>query len=167
MNRPQSGGFQRRPSSTYRNQSNDFPDENESINQFMSYERARSRERSRSRERGASRERVRSKSRDRSQSRERHRRDSDDENENYYNVSSSSHNYSNYLRASLPSAHELVSNKDNNERIRDLEKNNLHLKRMLQLVMNDPSRSIDRVRSSAPRLLVHRQAIRDPLGPPT
>ncbi len=126
----------------------------------MKYERARSRERSRSRERGVSRERERSKSRDRSQSRER-QRNSDDEN-NYYDMS-----IPNYQRAPLPSAHELVTNKNNNERIRELEKHNLHLKRMLQLVMNDPSRTIDRVRSSAPRLLVHRQAIRDPLGPPT
>jgi hypothetical protein len=38
---------------------------------------------------------------------------------------------------------------------------------MLQLVMNDPTRPIDRVKSAAPKLLIHRSNIKyGNLGPP-
>lgn len=150
---------------------NEFPSEYETVNTFEKYEqerRHRSRSRDRSRERSRSRQRSgsrsRSRARSRSQSRDgrdyaaapdRDRSPSDDENDNDRSYS-----------RQLPSAHDLVSNKNATERIKDLEKNNLHLKRMLQLVLNDPSRSIDRIKSAAPRLLVHRANLRDPLGPP-
>lgn len=169
--------FKQRPSSSYRRASssyrlnNEFPSEYDTVNTFEKYEqerhhrsrsRDRSRDRSRSRQRSGSRSRSRARSR--SQSRDgrdytvadRDRSPSDDENDN---------NERSYPRQ-LPSAHDLVSNKNATERIKDLEKNNLHLKRMLQLVLNDPSRSIDRIKSAAPRLLVHRANLRDPLGPP-
>ena len=66
----------------------------------------------------------------------------------------------------VPSAHELVEAKNTAERLRELERTNLNLKRMLQFVSNDPSRSIDRLKSAVPKLLVHRTNINNTLGPP-
>jgi hypothetical protein len=49
----------------------------------------------------------------------------------------------------------------------ELEKTNLTLKRMLELVKNDPSRNIDRISGTTPRLLVHRSNVTNSLGLPT
>jgi len=54
--------------------------------------------------------------------------------------------------------------KDLNQRLKELEKSNLHLKRMIQLVINDPVSSVE-VKSrlsSASRI----NSIKNPLGPP-
>lgn len=56
--------------------------------------------------------------------------------------------------------------KNTAERLQELERTNLNLKRMLQYVANDPSRGVDRISSAAPRLLVHRDKASNPLGPP-
>lgn len=67
----------------------------------------------------------------------------------------------------VPTAHDIVSARNLNTRIAELEKTNVNLRRMLELVKNDPSRNIDRISGTAPRLLIHRAAVSNSLGLPT
>ncbi|RNA13687.1 hypothetical protein BpHYR1_009436 [Brachionus plicatilis] len=62
--------------------------------------------------------------------------------------------------------HEIVSARNANERIKELEQTNLNLKRMLDLVVSDPTSSTERIKTSNTRLLVNRSAAQNPLGPP-
>ena len=75
-----------------------------------------------------------------------------------------------YLKEYIPSARDLVNAKNTAERINELEKTNLNLKRMLSFVVNDPSRNPVGYQLSAnatPRLLVQRKNSQNLLGPPT
>lgn len=62
---------------------------------------------------------------------------------------------------------EALRSKNTLQRLHDLEKANLTLRRMLQFVATDPSRSIDRTTSAVPKLLVNRQSVAHDLGPPS
>ena len=62
--------------------------------------------------------------------------------------------------------HEIVSARNADERIRDLEQTNLNLRRMLNLVVTDPINGTERIKTSNPRLLLSRSAVQNPLGPP-
>lgn len=71
----------------------------------------------------------------------------------------------------IPSARDLVTAKNTAERITELERTNLNLKRMLELVVNDPSRNPMGYQLSpggiTPRLLAQRnKANNNLLGPP-
>lgn len=71
----------------------------------------------------------------------------------------------------IPSARELVTARNNAERITELERTNLNLKRMLEFVVNDPSRNPMGYQLSpggvTPRLLAQRnKANNSLLGPP-
>ena len=71
------------------------------------------------------------------------------------------------IKGRVPTAHDIVSARNLNTRIAELEKTNVNLRRMLELVKNDPSRNIDRISGTAPRLLIHRAAVSNSLGLPT
>lgn len=59
-----------------------------------------------------------------------------------------------------------MSARNANERIKELEQTNLNLRRMLDLVVTDPTNSTERIKTSNTRLLVNRAATQNPLGPP-
>ncbi|CAF0724183.1 unnamed protein product [Brachionus calyciflorus] len=65
-----------------------------------------------------------------------------------------------------PTVHEIVSARNANQRIKELEQTNLNLRRMLDLVVTDPTNGTERIKTSGPRLLLNRSAVQNPLGPP-
>lgn len=62
--------------------------------------------------------------------------------------------------------HEIVSARNADEKIKELEQTNLNLRRMLNLVVTDPINGTERIKTSNPRLLLARSAVQNPLGPP-
>lgn len=59
-----------------------------------------------------------------------------------------------------------MSAKDASQKIKELEKNNLNLRRMLDLVSSESTNSTGIMNTSNKRLLVNRSAAKNSLGPP-
>ena len=73
------------------------------------------------------------------------------------------------MKEYIPSARDLVTAKNTAERINELEKTNLNLKRMLELVVNDPSRNplgYQLSPGATPRILTQRKNANNLLGAP-
>lgn len=63
-----------------------------------------------------------------------------------------------------PSVYDVVRAKNTNERLNELEKTNLNLKRMLDMLSSQ--RADERERVSSAKLLSHRETYLSKLGPP-
>lgn len=65
----------------------------------------------------------------------------------------------------MQSAHEIVRTRNAEDRINELERTNTQLKRMLDSVLKS-TKDGERIKTAAPRLLIHREIAESKLGPP-